>query len=62
MEELWEGCESYPWEDVLLEVARLSRTGELRIIYKQCGEYAIRLLSNKTVLEFEGRRFGFFRC
>lgn len=43
MEELLEGCESYPWEDVLLEVARLSRMGELRIVYKQGGEYAIRL-------------------
>jgi hypothetical protein len=43
IEELVEGCGGYPWEDVLLEVARLSRTGELRIVYKQGGEYAIRL-------------------
>jgi hypothetical protein len=43
IEELLGECESYPWDDVLLEAARLSRTGELRIVYKPGGEYAIRL-------------------
>ena len=43
IEELAEGCDSYPWEEVLQEVLRLSRTGELRFVYKQGGEYAIRL-------------------
>ena len=43
IEELVLGCESYPWEEVLEEVVRLSRMGELRVVYKQGGEYAIRL-------------------
>lgn len=48
IEELVEGCECYPWEQVLLEVVRLNRTGDLRVVYKQGGDYAIRLpRSNK---------------
>ena len=43
IEELVQGCESYPWDEVLEEVVRLSRMGELRVVYKQRGEYAIRL-------------------
>ena len=49
MEELVDGCGGYPWEQVLQEVVRLSRTGDLRVVYKQGGECAIRLaLSNKS--------------
>jgi hypothetical protein len=43
IEELVEECGSYPWEQVLLEVVRLNRTGELRVVYKQSGDDAIRL-------------------
>lgn len=43
IEELVDGCKGYPWEQVLQEVVRLSRTGELRVVYKQGGDYAIRL-------------------
>jgi hypothetical protein len=43
IEELVEGCGGYPWEQVLREVVRLSRTGKLRVVYKQGGDYAIRL-------------------
>jgi hypothetical protein len=42
-EKLVEECGSYPWEQVLLEVVRLNRTGELRVVYKQSGDHAIRL-------------------
>ena len=47
IEELAEGCDSYSWEEVLQEVVRLSRTGEVRLLYKQGGEYAIRLCSTE---------------
>ena len=43
IEELVVGCEGYPWEQVLSEVVRLNRRGELRVVYKQGGDYAIRL-------------------
>lgn len=43
IEEVVDGCKGYPWEQVLQEVVRLNRTGELRVVYKQGGDYAIRL-------------------
>ena len=43
IEELVDGCKGYPWGQVLQEVVRLSRTGELRLVYKPGGDYAIRL-------------------
>jgi hypothetical protein len=43
LEDLMQGCEPYPWEEVLGEVVRLSRMGDLRIVYKPGGEYTIRL-------------------
>ena len=43
IEEVVEGCEGYPWEQVLEEVVRLSKRGDLRVVYKEGGDYAIRL-------------------
>lgn len=43
MEDLLQACSSYTWNQVFLEVDRLSRTGELRLLPKQGGVYAITL-------------------
>jgi hypothetical protein len=40
---LLKACASYSWNDVFLEIDRLSRTGELCLFYKQNGDYAVRL-------------------
>ena len=43
LEELVRVCASYTWNQVFLEVDRLSRTGELRLTPKQAGGYAVKL-------------------
>ena len=43
MEELLQACDSYTWNQVFLEVDRLSRNGELCLLYKRDGDYAVRL-------------------
>jgi len=43
MEDLVRACSSYTWNQVFLEVDRLSRTGELRLLPKQGGTYAVTL-------------------
>jgi hypothetical protein len=43
MDELLSACSRYSWNQVFFEVDRLSRTGELSLIYKKGGEYAVRL-------------------
>jgi hypothetical protein len=43
LDELLEGCPSYTWTQVFLEVDRLSRTGDLRLLCKKAGEYSITL-------------------
>lgn len=44
MEELVLACgRRYTSNQVFLEVDRLSRTGELSLIYKKSGDYAVRL-------------------
>lgn len=43
MEDLIRACSSYTWNQVFLEVDRLSRTGELRLLPKQGGVYAVTL-------------------
>jgi hypothetical protein len=43
MEDLLEACSSYTWNQVFLEVDRLSRTGELRLFSKRAGEYTVTL-------------------
>jgi hypothetical protein len=43
LEELVRVCSSYTWNQVFLEVDRLSRTGELQLIYKRPGVYAVTL-------------------
>lgn len=41
MEKLVDVCHSFTWNQVFLEVDRLSRTGELRLVPKQAGVYTI---------------------
>ena len=43
LEDLLQICTAYTWNQVFLEVDRLSRTGELRLEYKRDGDYALRL-------------------
>jgi hypothetical protein len=43
MEDLLEACPSYTWNQVFLEVDRLSRTGELCLFSKQAGKYTVTL-------------------
>jgi hypothetical protein len=43
MEKLLDRCAVYTWNEVFLEVDRLSRTGELCLFYKKDGNYAVRL-------------------
>ncbi|HJT20475.1 MAG TPA: hypothetical protein VJ746_08390 [Nitrospira sp.] len=43
MEELVQACSSYTWNQVFLEVDRLSRTGELRLLPKRAGVYTVTL-------------------
>ena len=43
MEDLLEACSSYTWNQVFLEVDRLSRTGELRLFSKRAGRYTVTL-------------------
>ena len=37
---------SYPWNEVFLEIDRLSRSGYLSLFYKQDGDYAVRIFSH----------------
>jgi hypothetical protein len=43
LDELLEECTSYTWAQVFLEVDRLSRTGELRLLSNKAGEYTVTL-------------------
>ena len=43
MEDLVAACPSYTWNQVFLEVDRLSRTGELRLTSKRAGVYMVTL-------------------
>jgi len=43
LDELLQECTSYTWTQVFLEVDRLSRTGELCLLSKRTGEYAVKL-------------------
>jgi hypothetical protein len=43
LDELILGCTSYSWTAVFLEVDKLSRTGELRLLLKKAGEYTVTL-------------------
>ena len=43
MEDLLEACSSYTWNQVFLEVDRLSRTGELRLFSNRAGKYTVTL-------------------
>ena len=41
LDELVAGCAPYGWDQVFLEVERLSRIGHLRLKYKKDGDYAV---------------------
>ena len=43
LDDLLQECNSYTWTQVFLEVARMSRSGELRLVYKKAGEYSVTL-------------------
>lgn len=43
LEELMQFCPWFTWNQVFLEVDRLSRTGELRPLLKKSGVYKVRL-------------------
>jgi hypothetical protein len=43
LEEIVKKCETYPEEEVFAEIDRLTRRGDLRIMYKQQGHYAVSL-------------------
>ena len=43
MEDLVKACSSYTWNQVFLEVDRLSRTGELRLLSQRAGVYTVTL-------------------
>jgi hypothetical protein len=36
-------CTSYNWTEVFLEIDGLSRSGELRLLFKKAGEYTVTL-------------------
>lgn len=41
LEELVLDCSAYTWNQVFLEVDRLSRTGEVRLVPRKAGVYAV---------------------
>jgi len=43
LDELIGECPSYTWTQVFLEVDRLSRSGDLRLLCKRAGEYSLTL-------------------
>ena len=43
LEDLVRGCSSYTWNQVFLEVDRLSRTGDVQLVYRGPGVYSITL-------------------
>ena len=43
LDDLFQECNSYTWTQVFLEVDRMSRSGELRLVYKKAGEYSVTL-------------------
>jgi hypothetical protein len=43
LDELILECRSYSWTEVFLEVDQLSRSGELCLLCKKAGEYAVTL-------------------
>ncbi len=44
LDEVIRQCTSHTWTQVFLEVDQMSRTGELRLLCKTAGEYAVSLL------------------
>lgn len=42
-EALLKACASYSWNEVFIEIDRLSQCGELCVCYKHDGDYAVRI-------------------
>ena len=42
-EDILKECATYPENQVLSEIGRLTRIGDLRVVYKRGGDYAVRL-------------------
>jgi hypothetical protein len=43
LEDLIQQCTSYTWTEVFMEVDRMSRSGEVCLVCKKAGEYALTL-------------------
>lgn len=43
LEDLVRHCSAFTWNQVFLEVDRLSRTGEVRLVPRRAGVYAVQL-------------------
>ena len=43
LDDLVEKCQDYTWNQVFIEVDRLSRIGGLRLLYQRDGNYAVSL-------------------
>jgi hypothetical protein len=43
LDDLVETCKDYSWNQLFLEVDRLSRNGSLRLLYQKDGDYEISL-------------------
>ncbi|HEU4685328.1 MAG TPA: hypothetical protein VFS39_12565 [Nitrospira sp.] len=48
MEELVQACSTYTWNQVFLEVDRMTRAGQLRLLPKRAGVYAVTLPAHDT--------------
>ena len=49
LEDLVQVCSSCTWNQIFLEVDRLSRTGELRLIPKRAGVYAVSIPAHRPM-------------
>ena len=49
MEDVQAGLPDYRWNQIFLEVDRLSRTGELRLIPKRAGVYAVSIPAHRPM-------------
>jgi hypothetical protein len=49
IEDVFKECASYPNKQVFQEIDRLSRRGDLRLVYKEGGNYALTLPSVSRV-------------
>lgn len=53
LDELTRNCPDLPWNQIFLEVDRLSRAGELRLTSKGPGNYTVRLRINDYTAPYQ---------